>query len=116
VATERKVFGVERGGTYSHHYVLKAELQSGVRGSEVTRQFLVVRPAAISLNGTRGIRIAQQIKRLAIPRVTFRRAAREPAHCNYCGPLLKKVGHPCFKEPVELNCTHSVIWKYYNLV
>ena len=55
MGTERKVFDVERGGRYSHHYVLKAELQSGVRGSVVTRQFFVMRPAATSLSGTRGL-------------------------------------------------------------
>ena len=95
--------------------MLKAELQSGVRWSVVTRQFFVMRPAATSLSGTRGLRTAQQIRRLAIPRVTFTRAAREPAHNNGCEPLLKKVGHPCFKELVELDCTHSVIWQYYIL-
>ena len=94
MGTERKVFDVERGGRYSHHYVLKAELQSGVRWSVVTRQFFVMRPVATSLSGTRGLRTAQQIRRLAIPRVTFTRAAREPAHNNCCDPLLKKSWTP----------------------
>jgi hypothetical protein len=37
VCTECKAFCVERGGKYIRHYVLRAELQSAVRGSDATR-------------------------------------------------------------------------------
>ena len=104
MCTECKAFGVECGGTYIRHYVLRAELQSAVCGLDATRQFFFLRPAATSLNCTCGVRIAEQFRRLSIPRVTFTRAAREPAHSNCCGPLSEKrmLDTPALKGQLNL--------------